>query len=212
MAFSDFKTIFDVANSYQTKLTKNVLFGDVLPMELSKEFMEDLSYCLDMKKPNPSAIALSENLISPIIRYVGRHHRNLLIWSREYDLKVDDKLCGTPDYLFSYTEQPDTVSNTMPLVCVSEAKVDNFTLAWGQTLAEMVACQKLYPTMVIYGFASNGEMWQFAKLEDNVFHQDKNSYNIATQPNQIAGLLNYIFAQAVLEAQKFLKHHNNMSA
>ncbi len=204
MAFSDFKTIFDVANSYQTTLTKRFLFQGVVPMKLSSEFMEDLSYCLDMKKPNPSEIALSENLISPIIRYVGRQHRNIVIWSREYDLKVDDKLFGTPDYLFSYTEQPDTISNTMPLVCVSEAKVDNFTMAWGQTLAEMVACQQLYPSMIIYGFASNGEVWQFGMLDKNVFIQDKNSYSIATQAEQIAGLLNHIFTQAVQEAKKYL--------
>ncbi|MFY7789119.1 MAG: hypothetical protein ACOVQA_14730 [Thermoflexibacteraceae bacterium] len=204
MAFSDFKTIFDVANSYQTTLTKRFLFQGVSPMKLSSEFMEDLAYCLDMKKPNPSEIALSENLISPIIRYVGRQHRNIVIWSREYDLKVDDKLFGTPDYLFSYTEQPDTISNTMPLVCVSEAKVDNFTMAWGQTLAEMVACQQLYPSMTIYGFASNGEVWQFGMLDKNVFIQDKNSYSIATQAEQIAGLLNHIFTQAVQEAKKYL--------
>jgi hypothetical protein len=87
---------------------------------------------------------------------------------------------------------------------VSEAKVDNFTLAWGQTLAEMVACQKIYPTMVIYGFASNGEFWQFGKLENNVFTQDTNSYSIASQTEKIAGLLNYIFTEAVGEAEKYL--------
>ncbi len=87
---------------------------------------------------------------------------------------------------------------------MSEAKVDNFTLAWGQTLAEMVACQKIYPTMVIYGFASNGEFWQFGKLENNVFTQDTNSYSIASQTEKIAGLLNYIFTEAVGEAEKYL--------
>jgi hypothetical protein len=204
MAFSDFKTIFDVANNYQTVLTKKIFLSEVPAMELSAEFLEDLSYCLDMKKPNPSEIAVSENLISPIIRYVGRKHRNILIWSREYDLRADDKLFGTPDYLFSYTKEANTVSNTTPIICVSEAKVDNFTMAWGQTLAEMVACQKLYPTMVIYGFASNGDTWQFGKLENNVFIQDKNSYNLATQADKIAGFLNYIFEKAVQEAEKYL--------
>ena len=206
MAFSDFKTIFDVANSYQTVLTKQAFFADVPPMTLSQEFLEDLSYSLDMKKPNPSEIAISENLISPLIRYVGKKHRHIIIWSREYDLRADDKLCGTPDYLFSYTKEQNTISNTTPIICVSEAKVDNFTMAWGQTLAEMVACQKLYANIIIYGFASNGETWQFGYLENNVFIQDKNSYNIATQADKIAGFLDYIFTKAVQEAEKYLSN------
>jgi hypothetical protein len=204
MAFSDFKSIFDVANDYQTVLEKGILFTKVPAMPLPEWFMEDLQYSLNIKKPNPSEIAICENLISPIIRHVARKHEHINFWSREFDLQADAKLCGTPDYLFSYTENQHTVSKTMPLICVSEAKVDNFTLAWGQTLAEMVACQKLYPNMVIYGFASNGEMWQFAKLENNVFKQDTNSYNITTQTEQIAGLLHHIFTEAVGEAERYL--------
>ncbi len=204
MAFSDFKSIFDVESSYQTVLKKGKLFGSVAAMPLPELFMEDLQYSLSIKKPNPSEIAICENLISPIIRYVARKHQHINIWSREYDLRYDDKLCGTPDYLFSYTEDQETLSKTMPLICVSEAKVDNFTLAWGQTLAEMLACQKLYTNMILYGFASNGESWQFGKLENDVFTQDTNTYNIANQADKIAGLLNYIFTEAVREAEKYL--------
>ncbi len=205
MAFSDFKTTFDVANDYQTLLEKDNIFIDIPSMPLPDWFMEDLNYSLKTKKPNPSEIAICENLISPIIRYVVQKHQHINFWSREFDLRVDEKLSGTPDYLFTYTEKQTRLSNNMPIICVSEAKVDNFTTAWGQTLAEMVACQKKYPNMIIYGFASNGEMWQFAKLDNNVFIQDTNSYNITTQTEKIAGLLNYIFIAAVAEAEKYLR-------
>jgi hypothetical protein len=204
MAFSDFKTIFDVSETYQTILDKQKLFEKVAPFSLSAEFLEDLEYCLELKKPNPSEIAVSENLISPIIRHIAKRHRHINIWSREFDLQADDKLFGTPNYLFSYTETPAMLNRSMPLICVSEAKVDNFTNAWGQTLAEMVACQILYPTMIIYGFASNGTSWEFAKLENNVFVQDTNTYNIANQAEKIAGLLNHIFTEAVGEAERYL--------
>jgi hypothetical protein len=65
----------------------------------------------------------------------------------------------------------------------------------GQTLAEIVACQKIYPNMIIYGFASNGESWQFSTLNNNLFTQNINSYNIVNQTEKIAGLLNYIFTR-----------------
>ena len=58
--------------------------------------------------------------------------------------------------------------------------------------------------MVLYGFASNGESWQFGKLDNNVFTQDTNTYNIANQAEKIAGLLNYIFTEAVGEAERYL--------
>ncbi len=205
MAFSDFKSIGDVARDYQTVLKKRDTFIDIPNMFLPEWFMKDLRYCLKLKKPNPSEISISESLISPIIRYVAQQHENINVWSREFDLRYDEKLYGTPDYIFSYTENQDTLSYTMPLICVSEAKVDNFTMAWGQTLAEMVACQKLCPDMVIYGFASNGDSWQFAKLDNNIFTQDTNTYNIANQTEKIAGLLNYIFTEAVGEAEKHLR-------
>jgi hypothetical protein len=204
MAFSDFKSIGDVARDYQTILKKDNLFIQVAPMPLPEWFMEDLAYAINLKKPNPSEIAICENLISPIIRHIARKHQHINIWSSEFDLSADSKLYGIPDYLFSYTEDQKTLSYSMPLICVSEAKVDNFTFAWGQTLAEMVACQKIYPSMVIYGFASNGTFWEFGKLENNIFTQDTNSYNIASQTEKIAGLLNYIFTEAVGEAEKYL--------
>jgi hypothetical protein len=204
MAFSDFKSIFDVESSYQTVLLKDDVFIDTPSLALTESFMKDLRYSVATKKPNPSEIALCESFIFPMIRFVAQEHEHIAVWSREFDLAVDAKLVGTPDYLFSYTESRNRISRTMPLICVSEAKVDNFTTAWGQTLAEMVACQKLYPTMVIYGFASNGESWQFGKLENNVFVQDINTYNIANQAEKIAGLLNHIFIEAVGEAERYL--------
>lgn len=205
MAFSDFKNIFDVANSYETILEKDNIFINIASMPLPEWFIADLNYSLKTKKPSPSEIAISENLISPIIRYVAQQHQHINFWSREFNLRADDKLYGIPDYLFTYTEKQARISNTTPVICVSEAKVDDFTTAWGQTLAEMVACQKLYPTMVIYGFASNGDSWQFAKLDNNIFIQDTNTYNIANQTEKIAGLLNYIFTEAVGEAEKYLR-------
>jgi hypothetical protein len=205
MAFSDFKSIFEVSEKYDIVIDKGEIFSTVSNMPLPDLFMEDLRYSLSTKKPNSSEIAICENLISPIIRYVVRKQQHLAFWSREFDLRADDILYGVPDYLFSYTEKQTILSRTMPLVCVSEAKVDNFTTAWGQTLAEMVACQKLYPNMLIHGFASNGEMWQFAKLDNNIFTQDTNSYNITTQTEKIAGLLNHIFTEAVAEAEKYLR-------
>jgi hypothetical protein len=204
MAFSDFKSVYDVSDQYGTDIINDLFIPKNLSFPLSEEFMKDLEYSLGMKKPNPSEIAVSENFISPIMRVVARHHPNLIFWSREYYLKVDENLCGTPDYLFSYTKVPKRMAKGMPLVCVSEAKIDDFTYAWGQTLAEMVACQKKFPEMLIYAWASNGELWQFGKLEGNVLTQHSESYSVARNTEEIAGILNWIFTEAVRNAENYL--------
>jgi hypothetical protein len=204
MAFSDFKTVFDVSAKYGTKIDKAKIFGKISALELSEAFIKDLEYSLLSKKPSPSEISISENFIAPMIRYVAQRHEHITYWSREYNLKADDILYGTPDYLFSYTEKITSMMMGMPLICVAEAKIDDFVGAWAQALAEMVACQKLYPALMIYGFTSNGEFWQFGKLDNNVFSQDLNSYSISTQTSQIAGILDYIFGDAVQQAEAYL--------
>jgi hypothetical protein len=205
MAFSDFKSVLEVSAKYQIIIDKASLFHQAEPLSLPDLFMEDLDYALKIKKPAPSEIALSENLISPMIRFVARRHQNLTYWSREYDLKYDDVLFGTPDYLFSYTQKPSMPMIGFPLVCVAEAKTDNFVTAWGQALAEMVACAKLFPEIIIYGFITNGETWQFGQLENNTFTQDEGTYSITENPTKIAGILDWIFTSAIKQAKTYLK-------
>lgn len=205
MAFSDFKTVFDVSAKFGTRIDKAEIFQNILIKEMDQYYLNELKYALFTKKPNPSEISISENFISPMIRYVAQRHHHITYWSREYLLKVDEALCGTPDYLFSYIEKLSSMMMGMPLICVALAKLDDLVAAWAQALAEMVACQMLYPGLVVYGFTGNGETWQFfSKLEKNTFIQEINSYTISTQAAQIAGTLDYIFKDAVKQAEAIL--------
>lgn len=205
MAFSDFKNVFEVSEKYGTILETGDLFDSTPILVLPEYLVEDLAFSFTLKKPSPSEIALSANFISPMIRFVTRRHPNLTYWSREYDLRYDDMLFGTPDYLFTYTEKQSRMTRSNPLICVAEAKVDNFTNAWGQALAEMVACQKLFADMIIYGFTTNGLSWEFGKLENNIFTQDEGTYSITENPTKIAGILDWIFTDAVKQAKRHLK-------
>lgn len=53
-----------------------------------------------------------------------------------------------------------------------EAKKDNFEEGWGQCAAEMVAAQKANGPenpYRVYGIVSNGDKWEFAHLQADVF-------------------------------------------
>ena len=75
-----------------------------------------------------------------------------------------DTLIGTADYLIA----PKRAYLAYPLLCVTEAKRDDFEQGRTQCVAEMIACRdnnhrEAFDTDV-YGIVSNGQGWQFYKL------------------------------------------------
>ncbi len=204
MAFSDFKSTLEVAEKYAISIKNGHFLPKKVSLPLPDFFLKDLAYSFRIKKPNPSEIAISENFISPMMRFVAEKHPHIMFWSREFELRADEFLYGKPDYLFSYTLDPEEIRRDTPLVCVAEAKIDDFVYAWGQTLAEMVAIRKLGFDFPIYGWTTNGSVWEFGKLEDTIFVQHSESFSIGTNTEQIAGILDWIFTEAVRHAEDFL--------
>ena len=77
-------------------------------------------------------------------------------------------------------------------------------LGWAQTLAEMIACQKVNEphTIPIYGIVTTGNVWEFACLDGNVFTQDVYSYSIGLNTHKIVAVLDYISK----EGEKFVQN------
>lgn len=87
---------------------------------------------------------------------------NLKIW-KAATLNTDT-LTGVADYLMA----PHRAYLATPLLCVTEAKRDDFDKGRAQCLAEMYACQwnnrQRGQDVDVYGIVSNGQGWQFYKL------------------------------------------------
>ena len=65
------------------------------------------------------------------------------------------------------------------MLVMIEAKKDDFDEGWGQCLAQMHLAQELSNHEYrIYGIVSNGDVWQFAYLEQNTLTQNSYSLNI----------------------------------
>ena len=56
----------------------------------------------------------------------------------------------------------------------------------------------------VYGIVSTGELWQFAKLEDQVMTRHPLPFS-AAYPGQLAGILNHIFGECERHAAKAFK-------
>ncbi len=88
-----------------------------------------------------------------------------------------------------------------PYLLLVEAKQDNFEAGWAQCLAEMIAAQRLNqdPQIIIFGIVSNGDRWQFGKLEAEVFTRNITFFSIQ-ELNPLFAALNYIFQQCKVQS------------
>lgn len=92
----------------------------------------------------------------------------------------------------------------MTYLILIEAKQDNFDARWAQCLAEMIAAQRLNetPEQQVFRIVFNGGFWQFDKLKNSVFTQNKTFYSIQ-ELELLFAATNYIFKQCelLLDAQ-----------
>jgi len=104
-----------------------------------------------------------------------------------------DTLTGNVDYLIaenrSYIEAP--------LVCIIEAKKDNFEQGLAQCLVEMQACQwnnqQLGKVIDVLGIVTNGEGWKFYKLTTDDVVYETLLYSLS-DVEAVLGLLHICFS------------------
>ncbi len=127
-----------------------------------------------------SEAARSELLISPLLREIYKQHsQNYSFWIQK-SLFFDTRLSGTPDYIFSKKSPLGKTVLETPIVIVVEAKKNDFEQGWGQCLAELVAAQKLNENSdkSVFGIVTDGSLWQFGRLQRDVFTQNEENYTI----------------------------------
>jgi hypothetical protein len=155
-----------------------------------------MNFAVDRKGTYESEQFFRESFIYPFLQFTWQHHQHLQLWINQ-SIAYDDLLFGEPDYLLSIW--PEGVVNQLvnrPLLAVMEAKKQDFEAGWAQCLAAMLACQKIngQEPLLIYGIVTTGLVWEFGKLDGDLFTRDPRSYTITT-PEVVYGLLDFVFAQ-----------------
>ncbi len=116
-------------------------------------------------------------------------HANLKVW-KEAALNTDTTT-GVADYVVA----PKRAYMATPLLCVAEAKKDDFARGRVQCLAEMAACrwnnQQRGLDIEVYSIVSNGQAWRFYKLTQDNEAYETNLYGIEDLPG-LLGALNYV--------------------
>ncbi|NER50919.1 MAG: hypothetical protein F6J86_19355 [Symploca sp. SIO1B1] len=199
MAFTSYKHLEMLVKAFQlTYQEHDFIVESHLP--LNNYFKQRFQIILREGVVDNSESAICENLIAPILTEAWYNYKdNFLLWSHQ-TLIYDEDLSGIPDYILAQKSPLGKIVFDKPFLAAMEAKKDDFTSGWGQCGAEMVACQKINQVegQTIFGMVSNGKMWEFAKLTDNLFIKNIKSYRISDL-EELFGAVHYIFQQCQLQ-------------
>ncbi|MBU7585006.1 MAG: hypothetical protein KAF91_19215 [Nostoc sp. TH1S01] len=207
MPFSNYKSISAVAKEFQIKYVRDNFIVE-MEFPISEAFRQEIDLIFNEGVFDNSEIAICENIIYPVLKEVWKYYRSkFLIWSHQ-TLIYDQNLCGVPDYILAKRSPLGTVVFDKPYFILVEAKKESdFTEGWGQCLAEMLAVQRINnePENTIFGIVTNGAMWQFGKLDLDIFTQNKTFYTIQGL-EQLFAAVNYVFKQCELQLDNQLTH------
>jgi hypothetical protein len=201
MAYGTYKNIDEVARKFQVAVAVEQ-FVQSRPFAVPEAFQQELNYVLGHVQVKMSEAAISEFLIAPVLKEVWRHYDDaLLLWSH-VALVAGEEFDGYPDYLFTKRTALGMVRDK-PYVLVVEAKKDDFEGGWGQCLAALLAAQTLNgdEQMILQGSVSNGEGWQFGKLQGRQFVLDPRLFTISDLTDLFAALHD-VFERAKQQAQQ----------
>ena len=202
MSYSEFKTISAVLQEFQVRYAE-AEFVEPLSFSVTDYFRADLQLMMREGVVDNSEFAICENLIYPVLKEVWKQYRqHFILWSHQA-LTFDNKLSGFPEYILARRSPLGKVVFDQPYLLLVEAKQDNFEAGWAQCLAEMIAAQKLNQTPItMFGIASNGDRWQFGKLEANVFTRNITFYSIQNL-DDLFSAVNYLFRQCEVQLAEY---------
>jgi hypothetical protein len=203
MTFSQFKSLAAVARAFSIE-TWNEDFLRIHANNLpSASFLDRLPIILKQSLHKSSEAARCEMLIAPMLFDAWQQHASTLkLWSHA-PLEVDAALMGTPDYVIAQQSKFGVAVMGTPIMVAVEAKQDNFIAGWGQCAAEMLAAQKLNEdeSVTVFGIVTNGESWEFAKLEDKRLTQQPTALGIDNL-STLFGALSYIMEECAKQVTK----------
>ena len=161
------------------------------PSPIFQEMMRRLTLSFDLR----SSESAKELLIDACCAEVLPDHEKIKAW-KAVPLAGDD-MAGSADYLIA----PNRRYLDKPLLCIVEAKKDDFDQGEAQCIVEMFACawnnrQDGGTSVDIYGIVSNGQGWQFYKYTTAGKVYESPLFTLADAP-RLLGVLDYVFGECV---------------
>ncbi len=196
MPFNNYKSINQVLLEFPF-IYKETNFIELKTLEINPYFVDKLQTVITDGVVFNSEYAICENIISPILTEIWRLYKDkCLLWSHQ-PLNYDQNLSGIPDYIVAKRSPRGKIILDKPYLVVVEAKKDNFEEGWGQCFAELIAVQKFNDNSLkkVFGIVSNGKLWEFGKLESEIFTKNIKSY-LLDNLETLMEAINFVFTES----------------
>ena len=192
MPYGKFDSVEQVARLFSIKVNDNFVAGSK-PVELPKPLLLSIRTKLLDSLSFRNEATICNKIITPILNAVAEHNQPLNVWIEEpFNIDPEKGLAGEPDYLIAPATEYGGME--LPPLCVIEAKKQDWDAGWAQALAEMIAAS-LQGADICYSAVTTGKIWQFGKLESNIFSKDPNQISATRELQLIFDTLNWMFSE-----------------
>jgi hypothetical protein len=179
MAFSDYKSLAQVQEEFQIRY-QEADFVVPIALQLSAVFAAEFDFNLTSMDAFSSEAARCELVIFPMLREIYKHYADKAALWVQKPFAADPQLSGTPDYMLSRKSELGKTILGSPLLLLVEAKRNDFEQGWGQCLAELIAADRINQhSRSVYGIVTDGNLWQFGRLNQQTFTKNLTSYTIS---------------------------------
>jgi hypothetical protein len=196
MAYSNYKKLKQVVETFDLKTKRQHLFPDLIPIEASDWLKTTIEMAGEVALSNEKV--KSERIISPILSEVHlRYKDRIALYSgEELNVAPQQDLNGACDFFFSAA--PDSYLLSAPIFALAEAKDEDMDYGIAQCTAQMIGAQKFNEKegksiKVIWGCATTASDWRFLKLIDDTLFVDTQEYYLNQLP-QILGAFHAIIS------------------
>jgi hypothetical protein len=204
MKFKDFKNNPEMLLHFGLKvLTEEFVNLDAItPIEIPSLLKEDFKFLLANRGNTDMEFYACEALIFPLLKEAWKRNPQAKLFSHP-QIKYED-LVLIPDYVVTARDKSGLNYFQKPLLITVEAKNDDYAQGWADVYKQLMVARLLNENneIPIYALVSIGEGWQIGKLDGNIIYKHPIPLSIK-YPNELLGVLDYIFADCVRTAERF---------
>ncbi len=204
MSYKSFKNISNVCEKFKLDY-KELNFIKEKKITINNYCIDRLMEFYGKGSSFTSETATSERITFPILYEVARIY-DLPVWSQQkFNVDKSLNLTGTPDFIIAPAQIAER-DFKLPVVCLGEAKKNDFEKGWGQVGAEMVAAQIANNNreIPVFGLVTDGKNWEFGKLENYIFTMNKSKIVAPDNLKEVFNTLNWLFCEARKNADQLL--------
>ncbi len=196
MSYSDFKTLKQVNKELGIVIkAENELYINVEPVELTQWFIDTMKMAYTRAIRINTESARQALIVDHVLMELNQHVNISFFLENTFNIDSSKGLTGNPDGIISYSDNQLYI--TSPVVVLVEAKKSDLGSGLAQCIAEMEAARIFnekednnIPT--VYGVVTDGALWQFLSLKDNIAIVDSYLYHFG-DGSQIVGILKSFF-------------------